>query len=121
MLTRKLASLSVSFQRSLVVRSIDRLGTQMRSFNDQKQYAKALQSFHEYSSNTEVKVMSGLAISQAIKACTHLKDFDGGAMIHRSIGSRWSSNHYILASLIHFYSELGTVSLLKILVLSLFK
>ncbi|CAF1444333.1 unnamed protein product [Adineta steineri] len=78
------------------------LGMKMKSLNDNKQFNKSLELFDKFKINN-VKSLSNLTISQALKACINLNDVQRGRNIHQLISSRINKDSYILISLIHFY------------------
>ena len=77
----------------------------MKMLIDKKQFRKALQLFDEHEKTNDIKISSSLTITQALKACTQIGDLQRGRMIHQLISSRVQDDSYILASLIHLYSE----------------
>ncbi len=80
------------------------LGHQMQLFNKQKQFQKSLSLFDKYKEKN-IQQLSILSITQALKACAEIRDFQRGLNIHKFISSRINNDSYILSSLIHFYSK----------------
>ncbi|UJR34389.1 hypothetical protein I4U23_021797 [Adineta vaga] len=80
----------------------------MKCLNDNKQFKQSLELFDKYKKNN-LKSFSSLLITQALKACTHLKDYQTGLNIHHLISSRINNDSYILASLINFYIKCGNM------------
>jgi hypothetical protein len=76
----------------------------MKMLNADKQYAKVLDLF-EQQKQANINHLSSYVITQALKACTQMGDFQRGQEIHRLVSSRLKTDCYILSSLIHFYSE----------------
>ena len=76
----------------------------MKASNDRKQFKQALQLFDQYNNNN-IKTCSSLTITQALKACAHIKDLRRGSLIHQLVSHRINDDYYILASLIHLYSQ----------------
>jgi hypothetical protein len=104
LLNHRLSSVLISSKRSLIVQSNFNLGSEMKFLNDNKQFEKALQLFDKHKKNN-TETFSSLIITQALKACTHLKDLQRGSTIHRLISSDMKNDFYISASLIHLYSK----------------
>ncbi|CAF4062496.1 unnamed protein product, partial [Rotaria magnacalcarata] len=98
----RVTSMKVFTKSSSTVQSKFELGNEMKSFNDKKQFKKALELFDKHMKNN-IEVHSSLVITQALKACTHIKDVQRGSDIHRLISSRIQHDFHILASLLHFY------------------
>ncbi|CAF0993594.1 unnamed protein product [Adineta steineri] len=99
----RLSSLIISVKHSMTkIESDFDLGMKMKSLNDNKQFNKSLELFDTYKKNN-VKSLSNLTISQALKACIHLDDVQRGRNIHHLLSSRINNDSYILISLIHFY------------------
>ncbi|CAF2097519.1 unnamed protein product [Rotaria magnacalcarata] len=105
----RVTSMKVFTKSSSTVQSKFELGNEMKSFNDKKQFKKALELFDKHMKNN-IEVHSSLVITQALKACTHIKDVQRGSDIHRLISSRIQHDFHILASLLHFYMQCGNVS-----------
>ena len=80
------------------------LGMKMKSLNDKKQFKETIQLFDQYKRD-HIKDSSSLVITQALKACSQLKNLQYGLNIHQNISSRLKDDVYILASLIHLYSK----------------
>ncbi|CAF3202321.1 unnamed protein product [Rotaria socialis] len=99
----RVTSMKVFIKSSSTVQSKFDLGNEMKSFNDKKQFKKALDLFDKHTKNN-IEMHSSLVITQALKACTHIKDVQRGSDIHRLISSRTQHDFHILASLLHFYS-----------------
>ena len=96
--------LMTSIIRSATIRYISNLGDRLKTLNDSKQFQQALQLFHQHQKNKN-EILSSLTITQALKACTHLKDIRSGKAIHDLVSSRTKNDQYIVTSLIHMYSE----------------
>ncbi|CAF4263496.1 unnamed protein product [Adineta steineri] len=99
-------SLVVAVKRSVTIsQSNFHLSNQMKLLNDNKQFKKTLELFDKYTKNN-TKTFSSYIITQALKACTHLKDLERGKTIHHHlISSRTKDDLYITTSLIHLYSK----------------
>jgi len=104
MLYHRLAWPMNYLKRSATVASDFYFANQMKQLNDKKQFKKALQLFDEYK-NINPETTSDFIISQALKACTQIGDFQRGSSIHRLLSSKLKNNATILASLIHLYSK----------------
>ena len=76
------------------------LSEQMKKFNYQGDYRKSLALFTENPS-----ARSDACISQALKACSKLQDFQRGKEIHQQLKSRSINNSFIQTSLINLYSR----------------
>ena len=105
LLSQNLSVLTLILKRSAIVRSDFDLGSQMKLLNDNKQFKKALELFDKYKKDN-IKTSTSFIITQALKACAHLKDLQRGSTIHHLISSRIKDDVYISASLIHLYSKL---------------
>ena len=77
------------------------IGIQMKQMNDAKQFHKAMSLFNRYVQ----KQPTSLIISQALKACIHLKDFDRGKTIHQQLSPPLLSNPFVRTNLIQLYSK----------------
>jgi len=106
LLNHHFLSLRVFVKRSVTIQSNFDLGKQMKLFNDNKQFNKTLELFDKHMKN-DTKMFSSLIITQVLKACTYLGDLQRGETIHHLISSKSSikDDVYILASLIHLYSN----------------
>lgn len=80
------------------------LGNQMKSLNDKKQFRNAIEVFDKHMKSNS-KAYPSLVITQALKACANIKDYQRGLQIHQLIASRVEQDIHILTSLIHFYSK----------------
>ena len=80
------------------------LDEQMKKFNDQKQYEKCLDLFDKYKQINK-KPFSSLSVTQALKACTRMGDFQRGLTIASILPSRLKNDPMIITSFIHFYSR----------------
>ena len=88
-------------------------------FNDKREFEKVLNLFDQWNEQKDQRSLS-MVITQALKACTRMRNLQRGMKIHQSISSDIKGNTFILASLIHFYSKLtDEVYLLTDLSLSL--
>lgn len=105
LLNRRLSAVLVFSKRIIIIQSDIDLGKQMKVLNDNKQFKKALELFDKQKENN-TEIFSSLIITQALKACAHLKDLQYGKMIHRLISScTIKDDFFISASLIHLYSK----------------
>ncbi|CAF1278734.1 unnamed protein product, partial [Adineta steineri] len=95
-------------KRSLVIQSDFYLGKKIKLLNDNKQFQKTLESFDQYKKNKSER-FSSMIITQALKACTHLKDLQRGETIHHLISSHIEDDSYISTSLIHLYMQCNDV------------
>ena len=102
--SRRLSSLMVFAKLTVVVQSKFELGGEMKLLNDNKEFGKALQLFDKHKKNNS-ETCSSLIITQALKACAHLRDIRCGSSIHHLVSSRINDDMYILTSLIHMYSK----------------
>jgi hypothetical protein len=91
-------------QRWESIQSNISLDKQMKNLNDKKQYEKCLDLFDEYKQMNK-KDLSSLSVSQALKACTQIGDFQRGLNIDSILSSRLKNDSTIITSLIHFYSK----------------
>ena len=80
--------------------SID-LGGQMKRLNDTRQFRKAIGLFDAHSE----KQPNTFAVSQALKACIRLNDFNRGIQIHHNLPSSFMNDNFIQANLIQLYSK----------------
>lgn len=81
------------------------LDEQMKKLNDQKQYEKCLDLFDKYQQINKNKPFSSLSVTQALKACTRIGDFQRGLTIASILPSRLKNDPTIITSFIHFYSK----------------
>lgn len=77
------------------------IGTQMKQFNDAKQFSKAISLFDHHCQ----KEQDPFIISQVLKSCISLNDFHRGKMIHQELSPSLLNNHYIRTYLIRLYSK----------------
>lgn len=77
---------------------------QMKQFNDQQKFEKALEIFDQYRNDSSIE-LSRQMITQAIRACTKTGNLRRGMAIHNLISSRIKDDTYMITSLIHFYSN----------------
>ena len=91
-------------ERSASIQSNSNFGNQMKLFNEKKQFRKALDLFDKHSKNN-TETLSSLVITQALKACAHLKDLHRGSAIHELVSSRAYDDAFISTSIIHLYSK----------------
>ncbi|CAM4794541.1 unnamed protein product [Rotaria magnacalcarata] len=108
-LNHRLSSLIIFVKRSVAIQSNFDLGKQMKLLNDNKQFKKSLELFDKHKKNN-IETFSSLIITQALKACAHLEDFQRAETIYHLISSRIKDDLYILASLIHLYMQCGDVA-----------
>ena len=81
------------------------LDIEMKKFNDKNQFNKSLSLFEEYE-NKSNKIPSLKSLTQALKACQKLEDFQRGLQIIKEYSSISTSNdHYLLTTIIHFLSK----------------
>ncbi|CAF1456564.1 unnamed protein product [Adineta ricciae] len=92
-----------------IIRFASNLGDRLKTLNDSKQFQQALQLFHQHQKNN-TEILSSLTITQALKACTHLRDIQSGKAIHALVTSRTKDDQYIVTSLIHMYMQCGDIS-----------
>ncbi|CAF1267110.1 unnamed protein product [Adineta steineri] len=98
-------------KRSLIIQSDFYLGKKMKLLNDNKQFQKTLELFDQYKKNKS-ETFSSMIITEALKACTHLKDLQRAETIHHLISSHIEDDSYISTSLIHLYNAYLLTSLL---------
>ncbi|CAF1145535.1 unnamed protein product [Adineta steineri] len=109
------SSLVVSIKRSVTIQSNSHLSTQMKLLNDNKQFKKALALFDKHTKNN-AEIFSSSIITQALKACTHLRDLERGKTIHRHlISSRTKNDLYTTTSLIHLYMQCNDIQSAQLL------
>ena len=99
-----LLPLMAFIKRSAIIRFASNLGDRLKTLNDSKQFRRTLQLFQQHQKNNN-EILSSLTITQALKACTHLKDIRNSKAIHDLVSSRTKNDQYIVTSLIHMYSE----------------
>ncbi|CAF1308155.1 unnamed protein product [Adineta steineri] len=109
-------SLVVAVKRSVTIsQSNFHLSNQMKLLNDNKQFKKTLELFDKYTKNN-TKTFSSYIITQALKACTHLKDLERGKTIHHHlISSRTKDDLYITTLLIHLYMQCNDIASAELL------
>ena len=98
-------SIVVVALRLCTIRSGGDRGYQMKMFNDKKQFKKALQLFDACRTSDPQAPLSSTMITQALKACTNIRDLQRGISIHQLVPPDKKGDTYILASLIHLYSK----------------
>ncbi|CAF1421264.1 unnamed protein product [Adineta ricciae] len=103
-----LLSLMAFVERSTIIRFASNIGDRLKKLNESKQFQRTLQLFHQHQKNNN-EILSSLTITQALKACTHLKDIQRGKAIHDLVSSRTKDDHYIVTSLIHMYMQCGDI------------
>jgi hypothetical protein len=110
MATRLLLNLSrpvfTVAQRLHYLKSNFNLASEMKLFNEKREFEKVLNLFDEWNEKKDQRSFS-MIITQALKACTRMQDLQHGMKIHHSISSDIKGDTYILTSLIHFYSKLA--------------
>lgn len=104
LLTNRSSLIQTCLKRSITIRSNTDIGNQMKSLNDNKQFRKALELFDEQTRNHS-NAFSSSMITQALKACTNLKDVKRGLYIYHLVSSTRKIDLYITTSLIHFFSQ----------------
>ncbi|CAF0725107.1 unnamed protein product [Adineta steineri] len=114
LLNSRLSSLMIFVRRSIIIPSDFDLGMKMKSFNDNKQFGKALDLFDIHKKNN-IKTASTYIITQALKACTQLEDLQRGQTIHHLIPLSMKDDSLILASLIHLYMQCRDVTRAELL------
>ena len=87
-----------------IVRSKVNFEVQLKALNDGKQFKKTLQLFDELEQK-DSSIISNRVITQALKACSQLRDRQRGSIIHHQLSSSMLDDCHILSSLIHLYSE----------------
>ena len=121
MATRLLLNLPRSFftvaQRLNHSKSNFNLASEMKMFNEKKEFEKVLNLFDEWNEKKDQR-SSSMVITQALKACTRMQDLQRGMKIHHSISSDSKEDAFILTSLIHFYSKLTDGLYLRTIALS---
>ena len=75
----------------------------MKKLNESKQYKQALDLFHEYEQNNN-QTPSNLAINEALRSFTKIKDFQGGSSMYSRYSFEIEKDSFSTASLINFYS-----------------
>ena len=94
-----------SVKRSIYVPKNEwNLVDQMKLMNKNKQFKQALQLFDKHS-NKNINQISNLVLTQVLKSCAGLRDFQRGTMVHNIVSNRLDKDSYLLTSLIHFYSK----------------
>ncbi|CAF1464338.1 unnamed protein product [Rotaria sordida] len=114
LLNHRLTSRIVFVRLSVTIPSDFDLGIQMKLLNDKKQFKKALELFDTYMEKNN-QTLSSYIITQALKACAQIGDFQRGSTIHHLIPSRTKDNSYVLTSLIHLYMQCGDVTRAQLL------
>jgi hypothetical protein len=104
LLNHRLLSLVHFVKPSTIIKSNSNLAYEMKLLNDNKQFKKTIQLFDKQNKN-KIETLSSFVITQALKACAHLKDLHYGKIIHNSLSSHMKEDSYISASLIHLYSK----------------
>ena len=99
-----LKSFIYAAERAASSRSDFTLANQMKIFNQTKQYENVLHLFDQYQKENS-QPLSGVIITQALKACSQIADLHRGTTIHHLIPSNIKQDPYILTSLIHLYSK----------------
>ena len=84
--------------------SFSHLEVQMKKFNDDKHFEKALILFDEYEEKHGA-VLSDRVLTQALKACGKLTDIKRGLALSERIASRPMKDSHTLSSLIHMFSK----------------
>jgi hypothetical protein len=103
-LNHRLISQIISVKRPISVRSTFDFGKQMKSFNENHQFIKALELFDKCKENS-IETCSSMSIIQALKASAEIGDLQRGLTIHHLISSRIKNDPNIVTSLIHLYSK----------------
>ncbi|CAF1282389.1 unnamed protein product [Adineta ricciae] len=107
---RCLRSVYVNIQwRIPIIRRYSNLDSEMKRLNDEKRYKEALTLFVEHEQKGQCAI-SDIAINQALKSSTNMKDFSSGLKISSRYSSRIEKNSFIQASLIHFYMQFGDIN-----------
>ena len=81
------------------------LASQMKRFNDNRQFQKAIH-LYEDQIRKENKQNDSMAVNQALKACIELNDIERAKDIHKNLTSQMINNHFIQSNLIRLYSKL---------------
>ena len=82
------------------------LAHRMKRLNETHQYEKVLDLFNTYKGKKDIKQLSSMIITQALKACSRTGNLQYGSSIHHLVSSRLNTDPYIASSLIHLYSKL---------------
>ena len=77
----------------------------MKMLNDKKQFRQALHLFDTCREKEPGAQLNSMTITQALKACTHIRDLERGNDIYRLVPARSKEDTYILSSLLHLYSK----------------
>ena len=77
----------------------------MKNFNDQNQFTRSLDLFAEYEKKFNA-IPSPKLLTQALKACQRLEDYQRGRQIIEKYSSQLNTNDYfLLTSVIHLLSK----------------
>ena len=92
-------------QRLNHLKSNFHLANEMKICNEKREFEKVFSLFDEWNEKKDQRSFS-MVITQALKACTRMKNLQRGMKIHHSISFNIKGDTFIMASLIHFYSKL---------------
>lgn len=104
-INHRLSCLLIISKRSGIIQTKVDLGLKLKLLNEKEQYREVLELFDKYKDKNILK-FSSLAITQTLKACTHLGELQRGSTIHQLLSSRVDNDVYIQVTLIHLYSKL---------------
>jgi len=105
LLNIRLSSLILVAKRFLAIRSDFDIANQMKVFNQQKEYQKTIELFHEHKQIYDITQSSSYITAQLLKACVQLNNVSLGKMIHHQISSDMTNNPFVLLQLISLYSK----------------
>ncbi len=96
---------SIHIEKSIKSLSSFNLDIEITKFNNQNQFHNSLRLFDEYEKKFD-KVPSSRSLTQVLKACEKLGDFQRGHQIMEQYSSPSNLNdYYLLASIIHLLSK----------------
>ena len=82
------------------------LDVQMKQLNDKKKYRQAIDLFENLIQGKKQSTISSLAIDQAIRASTELKDYKRAIKIEENLSPDLIQNNFIRTRLIRLHSLL---------------
>ena len=94
----------VKYSIKLVTSSDIGIGSQMRLLNKNGQFEEVLKLFDRHNNENKI-VSSSIIMTQALKACTALGNFQRGITIYNLSSSNLKNDSYVLASFIHLQSK----------------
>ena len=80
------------------------LGAQMKKLNDNGHYKDSIKLFEDHTKDNE-RILTTLAVNQALRACIEIKDYGRGENIHKNLSSLLVQNSFIQTNLIRLYSK----------------